>query len=147
VTRTGNWWQPKPDNDLGADFTVACVCVAVVSGRDACARRHRVSSRRASPAKAQAKPNPLKIPNSQIEPLAWHQIDGWMHDHHAEAFATFLASCKAILRSSAKTRASRPAAYNALYEVCGRAVAAVRLMTPVARAFFEKNSAPCGCRR
>jgi membrane-bound lytic murein transglycosylase A len=93
----------------------------------------------AQAAKVHAKPNPLKIPNSQIEPLAWHQIDGWTRDHHAEAFATFLASCKPILRSSVKARASRPAAYNALYEVCGRAVGAVPLDDAGARAFFEKN--------
>jgi membrane-bound lytic murein transglycosylase A len=85
------------------------------------------------------KPNPLKIPNSQIEPLAWHQIDGWMADHHAEAFSTFLNSCKPILRSSEKARAQRPATYHALYQVCGRAVAAMPLNDAGARAFFEAN--------
>lgn len=90
-------------------------------------------------ARKHVKPNPLKIPNSQFEPLAWHQIDGWMRDHHAEAFATFLASCKPILRSTPKTRVSRPVAYNALYEVCGRAVDAVPVNDLGARAFFEKN--------
>jgi len=93
----------------------------------------------AAKAKKQNQPNPLKIPNSQIEPLAWHEIDGWMKDHHAEAFATFLASCKPILRSTEKARASRPAAYKALYEVCGRAVGNVPADDPAARAFFEKN--------
>ena len=90
-------------------------------------------------AKKHTPPNPLKIPNSQFEPLAWHQIDGWMKDHHAEAFATFLASCKPILRSTDKARASRSAAYNALYDVCGRAVDAVPVNDAGARAFFEKN--------
>lgn len=85
------------------------------------------------------KPNPLKIPNSQIEPLAWHQIDGWMADHHAEAFSTFLNSCKPILRSSEKARAQRPATYNALYQVCGRAIAAMPLNDAGARTFFEQN--------
>lgn len=90
-------------------------------------------------AKKYTPPNPLKIPNSQFEPLAWHQIDGWLRDHHAEAFATFLASCKPILRSTPKSRASRSAAYSALFEVCGRAVDAVPLNDSGARAFFEKN--------
>lgn len=92
-----------------------------------------------SAARSQAKPNPLKIPNSQFEPLAWHQIDGWMQDHHAEAFATFLASCKPILRSSEKLRATRGVAYNALYSVCGRAMSALPLDDNGARAFFEMN--------
>lgn len=93
----------------------------------------------AAKARKPSQPNPLKIPNSQIEPLAWHQIDGWMKDHHAEAFATFLASCKPILRSSEKARASRPEAYRALYDVCGRAVTQVPVDDAAARAFFEKN--------
>lgn len=86
-----------------------------------------------------ASKNPLKIPNSQIEPVAWHQIEGWTDDDHAAAFATFLVSCRAILRSSPKVRATRPAAYNALFEICNRAVAAIPLDSVGARAFFEQN--------
>lgn len=111
-------------------FRFAVIALAVAIGTPALA---------AAKAKKHSQPNPLKIPNSQIEPLAWHQIDGWMKDHHAEAFATFLASCKPILRSTEKARASRPAAYKALYEVCGRAVTHVPVDDSAARAFFEKN--------
>jgi membrane-bound lytic murein transglycosylase A len=109
-------------------FAVALCGIALIAGPSAAAVK-----------KPHTQPNPLKIPNSQFEPLAWHQIDGWMKDHHAEAFSTFLASCKPILRSTPKVRATRPAAYNALHEVCGRAVTVVPVDDSGARGFFEKN--------
>jgi hypothetical protein len=34
---------------------------------------------------------PLNIPNSQIEPAAWTDLDGWADDDHETAFKTFLA--------------------------------------------------------
>lgn len=86
--------------------------------------------------------HPLKIPNSEITPLAWHEIQGWMDDDHAEAFATFLGSCRPILRSSTKARSQRGDTYQALHEVCDRAIAAVPLDTQGARAFFEQNFRP-----
>jgi membrane-bound lytic murein transglycosylase A len=89
-----------------------------------------------------AKAHPLKIPNSQHEPLAWHEISGWMDDDHAEAYATFLSSCRPILKSSEKARSERGPAYRALFEVCGRAVAALPLDAAGARAFFEQNFRP-----
>ncbi len=52
--------------------------------------------------------NPLKLPGTQYEPIAWAQIDGWADDDHDAAFATFLQSCKAILQGAAKS-ARRPA--------------------------------------
>lgn len=89
-----------------------------------------------------AKAHPLKIPNSQIEPVAWHEIQGWLDDDHSEAFATFLASCRPILKSSAKARSERGETYRALYEVCGRAVAEMPLDAAGARGFFERNFRP-----
>lgn len=88
------------------------------------------------------KAHPLRIPNSNFEALAWHEIKGWIEDDHGEAFSAFLASCKPILRSSAKTRAERGQTYNALVEVCGRAVGAVPLDETGARHFFEQNFRP-----
>ena len=74
----------------------------------------------ASKSKSVAKPAPrppvLKIAGSQIEPLAFVDIDGWAADDHAAAFAAFMVSCKAILKSSPKMRASRPLMYRALYD-------------------------------
>jgi membrane-bound lytic murein transglycosylase A len=89
-----------------------------------------------------AKAHPLKIPNSQVEPVAWHEIQGWIEDDHSEAFATFLASCRPILKSSAKSRSERGETYRALYEICGRAVADMPLDAAGARAFFEQNFRP-----
>ena|GEM_PF-283165 len=94
------------------------------------------------PAKRTTKANPLRFPNSQIEPLAWHEIKGWMEDDHAEALSAFLASCKAILRSSPKSRAERGETYRALFEVCGRAMAALPVNEAGARKFFEENFRP-----
>ncbi|MET0278350.1 MAG: MltA domain-containing protein [Pseudorhodoplanes sp.] len=89
-----------------------------------------------------AKAHPLKIPNSQVDPLAWHEIAGWMEDDHSEAFATFLASCRPILKSSAKSRAERGETYRVLYDVCGRAMSEMPLDGNAARAFFEMNFRP-----
>lgn len=88
------------------------------------------------------KAHPLKIPNSVFEPLAWHEIKGWMEDDHGEAFSAFLASCKPILRTSEKGRAQRGETFNALFEVCRRAVAALPLDETGARHFFEQNFRP-----
>ncbi len=88
------------------------------------------------------KAHPLKIPNSAFEALAWHEMKGWIDDDHAEAFSAFLASCKPILRSSEKARAERGPTYGALFEVCGRATAAVPLDQTGARHFFEQNFRP-----
>jgi membrane-bound lytic murein transglycosylase A len=43
----------------------------------------------------------LKIPNAALEPVKWSDLDGWAGDDHASAFATFYASCRPIIRSSA----------------------------------------------
>lgn len=86
--------------------------------------------------------HPLKIPHSTFEALAWHEIKGWIDDDHAEAFSAFLASCRPILRSSPKARAERGETNRALFETCGRAVAAVPLDETGARAFFEQNFRP-----
>ena len=88
------------------------------------------------------KAHPLKIPNSQIEPVAWHEITGWLNDDHSEAYSAFLASCRPILKSSAKMRVLRGETYRALHEICGRAVAALPLDAAGARAFFEQNFRP-----
>jgi membrane-bound lytic murein transglycosylase A len=97
---------------------------------------------RLKPRPALPKLHPLKIPNSNFEALAWHEIRGWIEDDHSEAFSAFLASCKPILRSSVKARTERGEVYRALHEICGRGVAAVPLDEAGARAFFEQNFRP-----
>ena len=41
--------------------------------------------------------DPLNIPDTELEPVKWANLDGWSADDHAAAFATFLASCKPFL--------------------------------------------------
>src|SRR6516164_11789360 len=35
-------------------------------------------------------PEPLRLPNTAIEPIDWNTLKGWEADDHAAAFATFL---------------------------------------------------------
>lgn len=84
---------------------------------------------------------PLIFPNAQYEPVEWSTLDGWATDDHASAFATFLASCRAI---GPKPRPGRDTTEmtEALRSVCQRAVAAVPLDQDDARKFFEENFRP-----
>src|SRR5581483_6260639 len=81
---------------------------------------------------------PLKFPETQYEPLDWADLDGWANDDHAAAFATFLASCRALegKRPPSRVMAEVTAA---LKDVCGHARAAVPLDDAGARQFFEDN--------
>jgi membrane-bound lytic murein transglycosylase A len=84
--------------------------------------------------------NPLKLPGTQYEPVAWAMIDGWADDDHDAAFASFLNSCKAILRGP-PSRDGQPMV-GALFKVCQRAVEADPKKPGEARAFFEQNFRP-----
>ncbi len=83
--------------------------------------------------------NPLKIPDAQYEPTTWAAMEGWAEDDHDSAFAAFLISCKAIVRSTPE--AGRPMRA-ALHKVCLKAVDANPQKPGEARAFFEKNFRP-----
>ncbi len=90
---------------------------------------------------AATEPPALKFPNSQFEPVAWTDLDGWADDDHAIGFKTFLASCKAMLPRRVSAQEARPV-FAALKQVCRRAVAAAPGNDEAARAFFEKNFRP-----
>jgi membrane-bound lytic murein transglycosylase A len=81
--------------------------------------------------------NPLKIPDTQYEPMAWTQLEGWADDDHAAAFATFVKSCNVILKGTP----SGPM-QTGLYHVCQKAVVANPQKPGEARAFFEQNFRP-----
>jgi membrane-bound lytic murein transglycosylase A len=85
--------------------------------------------------------DPMKIPDTQYEPVDWASIDGWAEDNHDAAFAAFLKSCRAILRSTPAMREGRRM-YGALYHACRKAVAAKPSKPGEARAFFEQNFRP-----
>lgn len=86
-------------------------------------------------------PSSFKIPNSQLEPLIWADLDGWAEDDHVEAFKTFMLSCGAILPRAAQT-ADAPPMLDALIQVCRRAAVLPPGGKEQARAFFEKNFRP-----
>ena len=85
--------------------------------------------------------DPLRLPDSALEPTDWNALDGWAMDDHAAAFATFLTSCRPMLRTILPEGETRPM-YFALTQVCRRALAAGRLAEEQARMFFERNFRP-----
>jgi len=88
-----------------------------------------------------AQPEPLRLPDTALEPIEWYALKGWSADDHAAAFATFVASCRPLLRISLNEGEKRPM-YHALIDVCRRAVAAGRLTDDQARLFLERNFRP-----
>ena len=94
---------------------------------------------------AGAPEGPLKITDAALEPAEWGELDGWLGDDHARAFATFQASCRPMVRTKAITD-TRPVRA-ALQTVCGRAIAAGPLDRAAARRFFEANFLPIRIRK
>ncbi len=92
------------------------------------------------PARAGAR-QPIKFPDTQYEPVAWTDLDGWMGDDHVAAFATFLASCRA-LNGDQPAGGAAAVVGTALEAVCKRAFAAIPLDEDGARKFFEGNFRP-----
>jgi membrane-bound lytic murein transglycosylase A len=86
-------------------------------------------------------PEPLRLSNTALEPIEWNSLQGWGADDHAAAFATFLTSCRPLLRTSLRD-AERRSMYIALMQVCRQALAAGRLTNDQARPFFERNFRP-----
>ena len=128
---------------LGRVAAVALCCV-LVADQDADARRmHRTKTRHAPVPVSEftGKPNPpgpMRFPDTRLEPVAWAAIDGWAADDHAAAFATFLASCRALVGSAKSARDMRPV-YGALLEICRKARAGGAQNDEAARKFFEEN--------
>ncbi len=100
-----------------------------------------------SPAQAQGH-QPLKFPDTQYEPVDWANLDGWDNDDHEAAFATYLASCRALNvkqrhnngRVSPNIQLTGITA--ALRDVCEHAQAAIPLDDDGAKIFFEDNFRP-----
>ena len=87
-----------------------------------------------------ASADPLNIPDTQLEPVEWANLDGWPADDHAAAFATLLASCKPFLASE-RPPDPRPI-YEGLLHACRRAAATKITDAAEARKFFEENFRP-----
>ena len=86
-------------------------------------------------------PEPFRIPNVQLETVSWTEINGWAVDDHTAAFATFLNSCKVIVRGTPPRHAGQPF-YAALQSACRRAMKAPPRDSAAARIFFERNFRP-----
>jgi hypothetical protein len=84
--------------------------------------------------------DPLRFPNSALEPIDRDSLDDWGTDDHAAAFATFLTSCRPLLRTNPKGQL-RPMYYT-LKDAYQKALAAGQLAEEQARLFFERNFRP-----
>jgi membrane-bound lytic murein transglycosylase A len=83
---------------------------------------------------------PLKLPDSQLEPVKWTQVAGWTADDHLTAFAAYQTSCQA-LRKTRRTDDGRRLS-GALRSVCHKALAFRPQHSNTARTFFEQNFQP-----
>jgi membrane-bound lytic murein transglycosylase A len=92
------------------------------------------------PACAEPGDEPLKLADSQLEPVKWDDIDGWAADDHLAAFAAFQVSCQTF--RNVKRSDDDRLIYNALREVCRRVAAARPSNKEAARRFFEDNFRP-----
>ena len=87
---------------------------------------------------------PLQIPDAELEPSNWGDLDGWSGDDHASAFSTFRASCRPIVHGTEHD--DRPVRA-ALVRVCAEAVKGPALGDAAARQFFEDNFLPVRIRK
>ncbi|HEY7298672.1 MAG TPA: MltA domain-containing protein [Xanthobacteraceae bacterium] len=83
--------------------------------------------------------DPLNIPDAQLEPVEWADLDRWGVDDHTAALAAFLASCKPFL-AVARPSDPRPL-YAGLWRAC-RDAATAPSDDDGARKFFEDNFRP-----
>jgi membrane-bound lytic murein transglycosylase A len=83
---------------------------------------------------------PFQLPDSQLEPMKWSEVEGWTADDHLAAFTTFQVSCQPF-RKVKQPREERPV-YTGLWEVCRRAATVKPADADAARAFFEDNFRP-----
>jgi membrane-bound lytic murein transglycosylase len=114
--------------------------LAAQSGHGAERTRAKPATQALAPGTASAS-GPMTLPETQLEPIDWSALDGWAADDHAAAFATFLASCRPLIRSATPPGETRRM-YFALKDVCRRALAGERLAKEQARLFFERNFRP-----
>jgi membrane-bound lytic murein transglycosylase A len=91
-------------------------------------------------ARSETTVDPLQIPDSQLEPIQWSELNGWKSDDHGAAFAAFQASCEVFNRQ--RQLSDTRAVAGALKEVCKRVPRTGTLKGDKARAFFEENFRP-----
>ena len=82
---------------------------------------------------------PLKLADSQLEPIKWADLVGWKADDHLAAFAAYDTSCQALRKIQ---RTDRGQISKALSNVCRKAMGLRRPDLNTARTFFEQNFQP-----
>src|SRR6516225_5516470 len=82
---------------------------------------------------------PVKLADSQLEPVKWTELAGWSNDDHLAAFAAYQASCQALRKGH--TGSQRPI-HSALLNVCRKALGVLPQESEAARTFFEENFQP-----
>jgi membrane-bound lytic murein transglycosylase A len=83
---------------------------------------------------------PLTLPESQLEPVQWTDVEGWAGDDHLAALAAFNKSCQPFRKI--RRPSDPPPVYNALWESCRRALALRPRTREAARGFFEEHFRP-----
>jgi membrane-bound lytic murein transglycosylase A len=91
-------------------------------------------------ASAESAEEPLKLADSQLEPVNWTELSNWRTDDHLAAFAAYRTSCQA-LRKSPRTDEHGPI-HGALRNVCRKAIDLHPKDSDTARIFFEQNFQP-----
>src|SRR3954462_3251743 len=120
------------------------LCCLLAADEDAAARRAVGARPRPAPVAAPKftgksnPPGPIRFADTRFEPVAFAAIAGWAADDHAAAFATFLASCRALIGGARGSRGARPG-HAALGEICRKARTLAAPDREAARKFFEEN--------
>jgi membrane-bound lytic murein transglycosylase A len=97
------------------------------------------------PAASAENSDPLKIPDTQLEPLRFAALDGWAADDHVASFSAFLKSCTPFLAGK-EPHEDKPI-HTALGRVCRRAASLRPINAAEAQAFFEENFSPVSIAR
>jgi membrane-bound lytic murein transglycosylase A len=90
-------------------------------------------------ASAASAEEPLKLADSQLEPIKWADLVGWKADDQLAAFAAYDTSCQ-VLRKIQRT--DRGQTSRALWNVCRKALGLRPQDSNTARTFFEQNFQP-----
>ena len=93
-----------------------------------------------STANAASAKEPLRLSDSQLEPINWTNLAGWTADDHLATFEAFQNSCQA-LRKIRRTDDHRPI-HGALWNACRKAIGLRPQNSDTARTFFERNFQP-----
>jgi peptidoglycan lytic transglycosylase A len=83
---------------------------------------------------------PLRLPDSGLEPVQWSDLQGWADDDHLAAFAAYQTSCQALRK--VRLGGDHGPIYTALWALCRRVSALQPQDSATARTFFEQNFAP-----